>query len=91
MVQALCQDPNNDVRACMCEQLHYFVEHMGEDATKVLPLLIQLVNDEQSNVRQAAVQTIAQILPLLQPGERSIGLHFASIRFGLYCPVVRVL
>ncbi|XP_011493807.1 PREDICTED: serine/threonine-protein phosphatase 4 regulatory subunit 4-like [Ceratosolen solmsi marchali] len=67
MVQSLCQDINKDVRACMCLQLRHVGQNMGSNIMKLLPFLIELANDEESNVRQAAVQTIGHLLPQLQP------------------------
>lgn len=67
-VQLLCRDINNDVRACICSQLRYIAEGLAGDLMKLLPFLIELADDEESNVRQAAVQTIGHLLPHLQPG-----------------------
>ncbi|XP_031778902.1 serine/threonine-protein phosphatase 4 regulatory subunit 4 isoform X2 [Nasonia vitripennis] len=66
-VQLLCRDINNDVRACICSQLRYIAEGLAGDLMKFLPFLIELADDEESNVRQAAVQTIGHLLPHLQP------------------------
>uniref|UniRef100_A0ABD2VXY8 Serine/threonine-protein phosphatase 4 regulatory subunit 4 n=1 Tax=Trichogramma kaykai TaxID=54128 RepID=A0ABD2VXY8_9HYME len=65
-VQSLCRDTNNDVRACMCLQLHLLVKGLSnEDSSKLLSLVIEMVNDEQSNVRLAAVRTVGEIVFLL--------------------------
>ncbi|XP_014233336.1 serine/threonine-protein phosphatase 4 regulatory subunit 4-like isoform X2 [Trichogramma pretiosum] len=65
-VQSLCRDTNNDVRACMCLQLHLLVKGLSnEDSSKLLSLVIEMVNDEQSNVKLAAVRTVGEIVFLL--------------------------
>ncbi|XP_058804971.1 uncharacterized protein LOC131672055 [Phymastichus coffea] len=64
--QSLCQDVSDDVRACICLQLRFIGDSMAEDVVKLLPLLVQLAGDEESNVRQAAIQTIGHLLPRLK-------------------------
>ncbi|KAJ8681033.1 hypothetical protein QAD02_016820 [Eretmocerus hayati] len=66
-VHTLCQDVNSDVRACIALQMRFVAESLGNNIMKTLPFLVELANDEESNVRQAAIQTIGYLLPLLQP------------------------
>lgn len=68
MVQSLCQDVNSDVRACICLQLHFVAQNIGDNISKILPFIVELASDEQSNVRQAAVQTMSLLLPHLKRG-----------------------
>ncbi|XP_014210936.1 serine/threonine-protein phosphatase 4 regulatory subunit 4-like [Copidosoma floridanum] len=65
-VQSLSQDVSSDVRACICLQLHLVAQNMGDSTTKLLPLIVELASDEESNVRQAAVQTMGLLLPHLK-------------------------
>ncbi|XP_024945736.1 serine/threonine-protein phosphatase 4 regulatory subunit 4 isoform X2 [Cephus cinctus] len=64
-VHSLCQDVNNEVRACICSQLRYVAEGLGAESVRseLLPSLVELASDEESNVRRAAVQTIVHLLP----------------------------
>ena len=67
-IQSLCQDVNNDVRACICLQLRYVAGSLDDDVMKLLPSLVGLASDEDSNVRQAAIQAIGHLLPRIKPG-----------------------
>lgn len=71
MVHSLCQDVNSDVRANICLQLRFVAEGLGAESVKpaLLPSLVELASDEESNVRYASVQTIVYLLPHLQEGE----------------------
>lgn len=71
MVHSLCQDVNSDVRANICLQLRFVAEGLGAESAKpaLLPSLVELASDEESNVRYASVQTIVYLLPHLQEGE----------------------
>lgn len=68
MVQSLCQDINSEVRTNISLQLCYVAEGLGPEIVKVslLPSLVELASDEESNVRYASVQTIVYLLPQLQ-------------------------
>ncbi|XP_046821338.1 serine/threonine-protein phosphatase 4 regulatory subunit 4-like isoform X4 [Vespa crabro] len=67
-VQSLCQDVNSEVRASICLQLRFVAEGLGTESLKpfLLPSLVELARDEESNVRYASVQTIVYLLPHFQ-------------------------
>ncbi|XP_015185621.1 PREDICTED: serine/threonine-protein phosphatase 4 regulatory subunit 4-like isoform X1 [Polistes dominula] len=67
-VQSLCQDVNSEVRASICLQLRFVAEGLGAESLKpaLLPSLVELARDEESNVRYASVQTIVYLLPHFQ-------------------------
>ncbi|XP_076441962.1 serine/threonine-protein phosphatase 4 regulatory subunit 4-like isoform X2 [Babylonia areolata] len=67
VVQQLCQDVEHEVRACMCSHLDTVARGLGLENTKsaILPELVELTNDEESNVRIAGLDTIVNILPML--------------------------
>ncbi|XP_076233070.1 serine/threonine-protein phosphatase 4 regulatory subunit 4 isoform X5 [Calliopsis andreniformis] len=67
-VHSLCQDVNNEVRASICLQLRFVAEGLGAESVKpaLLPSLVELASDEESNVRCTSVQTIVYLLPHLQ-------------------------
>lgn len=70
-VHSLCQDVSSEVRASICLQLRFVAEGLGAESVKpaLLPSLVELASDEESNVRYASVQTIVYLLPHLQEGE----------------------
>lgn len=70
-VHSLCQDVSSEVRASICSQLRFVAEGLGAESVKpaLLPSLVELASDEESNVRRASVQTIVYLLPHLQEGE----------------------
>jgi len=67
LVTALCQDVDMEVRATMCSELDSVARGVGLELTKtlILPELVELTKDEQLVVRQAGIQTISNILTLL--------------------------
>jgi len=67
VVQSLCQDVDYEVRGCMCLQLDSVARGLGLEATKsaVLPELVELTSDEESRVRLAGLETVVNILSLL--------------------------
>nr|XP_012225354.1 PREDICTED: serine/threonine-protein phosphatase 4 regulatory subunit 4-like isoform X2 [Linepithema humile] len=67
-VHSLCQDVSSEVRASICLQLRFVAEGLGAESVKpaLLPSLVELASDEESNVRYASVQTIVYLLPHLQ-------------------------
>lgn len=67
IVQSLCQDVEYEVRGCMCLQLDPVARGLGLEATKsaILPELVELTNDEESYVRIAGLQTVVNILTLV--------------------------
>ncbi|TRY77320.1 hypothetical protein TCAL_11644 [Tigriopus californicus] len=64
---ALCQDPEPEVRFCMCRHVGFVSRGVGLDITKaaILPQLVELSNDEKSQVRLAAIETVVHLLSLL--------------------------
>lgn len=67
VVQQLCQDVEHEVRACMCNQLHLVAKGLGIENTKsaILPELVELTNDEESNVRITGLDTVVNMLPMM--------------------------
>ncbi|XP_064600821.1 serine/threonine-protein phosphatase 4 regulatory subunit 4-like [Liolophura sinensis] len=67
VVQSMCQDIDYEVRGCMCRQLDPVARGLGLEATKsaILPELVELTNDEESHVRIAGLETVVNILSLL--------------------------
>ncbi|XP_011141435.2 serine/threonine-protein phosphatase 4 regulatory subunit 4-like isoform X1 [Harpegnathos saltator] len=67
-VHSLCQDVSSEVRANICLQLCFVAEGLGVESVKpaLLPSLVELASDEESNVRYISVQTIVYLLPHLQ-------------------------
>ncbi|XP_052697105.1 serine/threonine-protein phosphatase 4 regulatory subunit 4-like isoform X3 [Crassostrea angulata] len=67
VVQSLCQDVDYEVRGCMCRQLDCVARGLGLEATKsaILPELVELTNDEECHVRIAGLETVVNILSLL--------------------------
>jgi len=59
------------VRTSICSQLCFVAEGLGTESIKpaLLPSLVELASDEESNVRYASVQTIVYLLPHFQEGE----------------------
>lgn len=67
LVTALCQDVDYEVRACMCKELAVVARGLGLEPTQsaILPELVELSNDEESCVRLSALETIVNLLSLL--------------------------
>lgn len=67
LVQSLCQDVEYSVRACMCRHLDAVTRAIGLETTKnaILPELVEMANDEDSTVRLAAIETVVNMLSLL--------------------------
>lgn len=71
---------SSDVRACIGLQLQFLVEHMTEDVIlSFLQFFIELLSDEESGVRQAAVQATAYLLPKL-PAEKTQNVMIPLIK-----------
>ncbi|XP_076036119.1 uncharacterized protein LOC143022060 isoform X2 [Oratosquilla oratoria] len=72
VVQSLCQDVSGEVRANMCAQLAPVARGLGLDSTKthILPELVDLCADEETNVRLAGIHTVVHIIPLLDDETR---------------------
>ena len=64
---SLCQDIDIEVRYCMCRHLALVSVGVGLETTKttILPQLVELCDDKQSDVRLAAIETVVQLLGLL--------------------------
>lgn len=79
LVQALCQDLETSVRACMCRHLDAISRTIGLEATKavILPELVELSSDVECSVRLAALDTTARMMALLDDGER---VHHYALR-----------
>ncbi|KAL5008249.1 hypothetical protein ScPMuIL_013830 [Solemya velum] len=67
VVQSLCQDVDYEVRGCMCRQLDPVARGLGLEATKsdILTELVELTKDEESFVRIAGIETVVNIISLL--------------------------
>ena len=64
---ALCQDIDWEVRHAMCRHLALISRGVGHEATKamIMPQLVELSNDEVSDVRLAAIETVVNLLSVL--------------------------
>ena len=64
---SLAQDLEPEVRDCMCRHLALVARGLGLELTKaaVLPVLVELSKDEAAAVRLSAVETVVQLLSLL--------------------------
>ncbi|XP_069581184.1 serine/threonine-protein phosphatase 4 regulatory subunit 4 isoform X2 [Brachyistius frenatus] len=69
---SLCQDLEFEVRACMCRQLESIARATGVDDTRteLLPELLELAGDEESNVRLAAFDTIINLMDMMDSDDR---------------------
>lgn len=67
LVASLCQDVDYEVRACMCQQLESIARALGLESTQsiIIPELVELTNDEETSVRLAGLETITNLLNLL--------------------------
>lgn len=67
LVTSLCQDVDYEVRACMCIELEAIARALGSELTKafIISELVELTNDEECTVRLAALETMANLLQLL--------------------------
>lgn len=70
LATTLCQDVLQDVRMCMCHQLEPLARALGTEVTKrhILCEISQLLQDEEWCVRGAAVETLVDLLSLLDKG-----------------------
>lgn len=64
---ALCQDTEVEVRHCMCCHLGFVAHGVGVEVVEatILPQLVDLGNDENCEVRLAAIEAIVHLLTLL--------------------------
>ena len=65
--QALCQDAEPEVRHGVCRNLGFIARGSGLETTKtaILPLLVELGNDDNGLVRLAAIETVVHLLSML--------------------------
>eukprot|EP00163_Fabomonas_tropica_P030816 TRINITY_DN7123_c0_g1_i1.p1 TRINITY_DN7123_c0_g1~~TRINITY_DN7123_c0_g1_i1.p1 ORF type:complete len:769 (-),score=156.73 TRINITY_DN7123_c0_g1_i1:164-2470(-) len=61
---SLCQDTDYAVRTCMCKQLDAIARGVGLDLSKrvLLHEMLELVDDEEIGVRQAAFEAVVSLL-----------------------------
>ncbi|XP_014772993.1 serine/threonine-protein phosphatase 4 regulatory subunit 4 [Octopus bimaculoides] len=87
IVQSLCQDVDYEVRGCMCKQLNPVARGLGLEATKsaILPELVELTNDEEVYVRMMGLETVVNILSLLDDDTCSNTIIPLVIRFYEQC------
>uniref|UniRef100_T1IPS6 TOG domain-containing protein n=1 Tax=Strigamia maritima TaxID=126957 RepID=T1IPS6_STRMM len=66
-VQSLCQDVDYEVRSCIARQLDAVARGLGLEIAKyaILPCLVELSNDEAGYVRLATIETVVNMLSLL--------------------------
>ncbi|XP_061757439.1 serine/threonine-protein phosphatase 4 regulatory subunit 4 isoform X2 [Nerophis ophidion] len=72
LARALCQDPEFEVRACMCRQLENIATATGADetSTQLLPDLVDLARDGHCDVRLAALDTIINLMEKIDSENR---------------------
>ncbi|XP_061785867.1 serine/threonine-protein phosphatase 4 regulatory subunit 4 isoform X2 [Nerophis lumbriciformis] len=72
LARALCQDPEFEVRACMCRQLESIATATGADetSTELLPDLVDLARDGHCDVRLAALDTIINLMEKIDSENR---------------------
>jgi hypothetical protein len=64
---SLCQDIDWEVRHAMCRHLALIARGVGHEGTKsmIMPQLVELSNDEVSDVRLAAIEAVVNLLSVL--------------------------
>eukprot|EP00842_Homolaphlyctis_polyrhiza_P001898 jgi/Hompol1/2709/HPOL_003014-RA len=69
----LCQDTDYEVRRSMCNQLNIISKAVGLKLTKseLIPEYLELIMDEESIVRQAAITNLMNLLDFLDAETRS--------------------
>uniref|UniRef100_I3IUL4 Protein phosphatase 4 regulatory subunit 4 n=1 Tax=Oreochromis niloticus TaxID=8128 RepID=I3IUL4_ORENI len=67
LARSLCQDPEFEVRACMCRQLESIARATGAE---LLPDLVELAGDEDSSVRLAAFDTITNLMEMMDSDDQ---------------------
>ncbi|XP_054617641.1 serine/threonine-protein phosphatase 4 regulatory subunit 4 isoform X2 [Dunckerocampus dactyliophorus] len=72
LARSLCQDPEFEVRACMCRQLESIAMASGVDETsrELLPDLVDLARDGHSGVRLAALDAIINLMEKIDSENR---------------------
>ncbi|TMW68813.1 hypothetical protein Poli38472_006281 [Pythium oligandrum] len=71
-MMAMCQDTDAEVRKCMCIQLDALARAVGEvkACEELLPELLELLQDEEEQVKQAAFLTLLSLLDFFPQSER---------------------
>lgn len=71
LVLSLCQDVYPEVRACICCQLPLIAKSIVNENTKpsLLPSLVELASDENTQVRISAIEAIVELIPLVKSGK----------------------
>ncbi|TYZ62534.1 hypothetical protein PybrP1_012716 [[Pythium] brassicae (nom. inval.)] len=71
-MMALCQDTDAEVRRCMCIQVDALARAVGEEkaCSDLLPELLELLQDEEEQVKQAAFLALLSLLDFFSPAER---------------------
>ncbi|GAB9462655.1 hypothetical protein Gpo141_00000143 [Globisporangium polare] len=71
-MMALCQDTDAEVRKCMCIQLDALARAVGEEkaSSELLPELLELLQDEEEQVKQTAFLALLSLLDFFPAAER---------------------
>eukprot|EP00644_Phytophthora_capsici_P000211 jgi/Phyca11/100476/e_gw1.4.372.1 len=72
-MMALCQDTDAEVRKCMCIQLDGLARAVGEEQAckELLPELLELLNDEEEQVKQTAFLTLLSLFDFFPARDRA--------------------
>ncbi|KAE9028369.1 hypothetical protein PF011_g1614 [Phytophthora fragariae] len=71
-MMALCQDTDAEVRKCMCIQLDGLARAVGEEhaCSELLPELLELLQDEEEQVKQTAFLTLVSLIDFFPAKDR---------------------
>ncbi|KAF4320461.1 hypothetical protein G195_006293, partial [Phytophthora kernoviae 00238/432] len=71
-MMALCQDTDGEVRRCMCVQLDGLARAVGEEhaCTELLPELLELLQDEEEQVKQTAFLALLSLFDFFPARDR---------------------
>ncbi|KAG7396051.1 Serine/threonine-protein phosphatase 4 regulatory subunit 4 [Phytophthora boehmeriae] len=71
-MMALCQDTDAEVRRCMCVQLDGLARAVGEQlaCTELLPELLELLQDEEEQVKQTAFLALLSLVDFFPARDR---------------------
>ncbi|KAF4136939.1 hypothetical protein GN958_ATG13929 [Phytophthora infestans] len=72
-MMSLCQDTDAEVRRCMCIQLDGLARAVGEEhaCKELLPELLELLNDEEEQVKQTAFLTLLSLFDFFPARDRT--------------------
>ena len=73
--------------------LKTFFHSLEQTKISILPALVELTNDEQSSVRLAGLETIVQILSLLDEGTFKINvaqIQLHNLDMLLWCVIIKI-